>query len=102
MPADGYILPPNAQPVQGREAIAEWQRRTRAEASYTVQPEGIRVDEIRFLAPDWVVHRGTLWGQRVPKAGGQPVPFETKYFDVLQRSDGGEWKVVYRMWSDSR
>jgi ketosteroid isomerase-like protein len=99
---DGVILPPNAPPLQGREAIAEWQRRARAEATYSVLPEGMRTDEIRFLGPNWVVYRGTLWGQRVPKAGGEPVPFETKYFDVLTRADGTEWKVAYRMWSDSR
>jgi hypothetical protein len=67
----------------------------------TVRPEGIRVDEIRFLGPDWVVHRGTLWGQRVAKEGGAARPFETRYFDVLVRTNG-EWKVAYRMWSDSR
>jgi uncharacterized protein (TIGR02246 family) len=99
---DGYILPPNASPVRGRDAIAEWQRRARAAATYAVRPEGIRVDEIRFLGPNWVVYRGTLWGQRLPTAGGEPTPFETKYFDLLGRADGGEWKVAYRMWSDSR
>jgi uncharacterized protein (TIGR02246 family) len=66
---DGYVLPPDSPPIQGREAIAEWQRRARAEATYTVRPEGIRVDEIRFLGRDWVVHRGTLWGQRAAEGG---------------------------------
>jgi hypothetical protein len=46
---DGYILPPNSPALRGREAIAEWFRRSRSEATYTVRPEGIRVDEIRFL-----------------------------------------------------
>ncbi|MGQ0704029.1 MAG: YybH family protein [Gemmatimonadales bacterium] len=99
---DGMVLPPNGMPVQGREAIAEWQRRTRAEATYSVVPEGIRVDEIRFLSPDLVIYRGSRWGKRIPKAGGDPVPFETKYFDLLQRPSGGEWKVSYRMGSDNR
>lgn len=39
---------------------------------------------------------------RVPKAGGTGTPFETKYFDVLQRSVTGRWEVLYRMRSDSR
>jgi ketosteroid isomerase-like protein len=100
--ADGYILPPNGPPVRGREAIAEWQRVTRAQASYSTRPEGIRTDEIRFLSRDWVLYRGTLWGQRIPVTGGSPVPFETKYLDLLHRADGREWKVAYRMWSDSK
>jgi hypothetical protein len=44
---------------------------------------------------------GTLWGQRIAKEGGAATPFETKYFDVLVRTNE-EWKVAYRMWSDSR
>jgi ketosteroid isomerase-like protein len=98
----GMILPPNAAPAIGREAIAEWQRAAQASAPYTVRPEGITVDEMRFLTPEWVLHRGTLRGQRIPKAGGDPAPFETKYVDLLHRVDGGRWEVAYRMWSDNR
>ncbi len=99
---DGYVLPPDGPPVQGRAAIAAWERRARTEATYTLRPEGLRVDEMRFLGRDWVVHRVTLWGARIPIGGGAPEPFETKYFDVLHRVEDGEWMVAYRMWSDSR
>ncbi len=98
---DGMVLPPNARPAVGREAIAEWQRLSQASAPYSVRPEGITVDEMRFLTPGWVVYRSTLRGQRVPKAGGGPTPFETKYVDLLHRVEGGRWEVVYRMWSDN-
>ena len=99
---DGMLLPPNAAPVRGRTAIAEWMTRTQAALTYNVRPEGIAVDEMRFLSSTLVAFRSTLRGQRVPKAGGDPAPFETKYFDVLQRSDNGRWQVAYRMWSDNR
>jgi ketosteroid isomerase-like protein len=99
---DGMILPPNAAPAVGRAAIAEWLRQAQAALPYTVRPEGIKADEMRFLSPTWVVYRSTLRGQHVPKAGGDPVPFETKYVDVLHRGDAGRWQVVYRMWSDNR
>lgn len=82
--------------------IAEWLRQAQASAPYTVRPEGIAVNELRFLGPTWVVYRSTLRGQRVPKAGGDPVPFETKYVDLLHRTDSGRWEVAYRMWSDNR
>jgi uncharacterized protein (TIGR02246 family) len=98
---DGQLLPPNAPPVRGRTAIAEWFRKSQSDTPYTVRPEGIVIDEIRFLAADWVVYRSTLRGQRVPKAGGDATPFVTKYFDVLQRNAEGRWQVVYRMWSDN-
>ena len=100
--SDGQILPPNAAPVAGRDAIAGWLGRSQSESRYVTKPEGINVDEIRFLDPTWVIHRSTLRGQRLPKAGGDPVAFETKYFDVLHRGEHGRWEVVYRMWSDNR
>ena len=99
---DGMVLPPNAAPSIGRAAIAEWMRQWRASTPYTARPEGITVDEMRFLGAGWVVHRGTLRGQRIPKAGGESVAFETKYMDLLHRAESGRWEVVYRMWSDNR
>jgi ketosteroid isomerase-like protein len=99
---DGMVLPPSAQPAVGREAIAAWLVQAQAASPFTARPEGITVNEMRFLSPGWVIYRSTLRGQRVPKAGGDPVPFETKYMDLLHRTDAGRWEVVYRMWSDDR
>jgi ketosteroid isomerase-like protein len=100
--ADGYILPPNNPPVVGRDSIAAWMQRAREASPYQVRPEGITVNELRFLAADWVVYRSTLRGQRVPKSGGNTVPFETKYVDLLHRTAPDRWEVVFRMWSDNR
>jgi uncharacterized protein (TIGR02246 family) len=99
---NGQVLPPNEPPVTGRDAIAQWFERAQREATYRVEPEAIQVDEIRFLDPAWAVYRSTLRGRRVPKTGGEPVPFETKYFDLVHRNAEGRWQVEYRMWSDNR
>lgn len=99
--ADGMVLPPNAAPVAGRTAIAAWLLRSQQTSPYNVRPEAIAVGEMRFLSPTWVVYRSTLRGQRTPKAGGEAVPFETKYVDLLRRTESGRWEVVYRMWSDN-
>jgi ketosteroid isomerase-like protein len=98
---DGYILPPGHAPVVGREAIVAWFEKTSAAATYTTRPQAVTVDETRFLSSDWVIRRSTLKGQRVPKAGGDPVAFETKYFDLLHRNAAGNWEVASRMWSDN-
>jgi ketosteroid isomerase-like protein len=100
--ADGMVLPPNAAPAVGRAAIAEWLRQSQTTVPYSVRPEGISVDEMRFLTATWVLYRSTLRGQRIPKSGGDPVAFETKYVDVLRRNETGRWEVAYRMWSDNR
>lgn len=52
-----------------------------------------------MLGDSFAVYRGTLRGDRVPKAGGPPLPFDTKYFDLLHRKADGGWEIVYRMWS---
>ena len=99
---DGYLLPPNHPPVVGRDSIGPWMQRAQAASPYRVVPEGVTVNELRFLTADWVVYRSTLRGQRVPKDGGAPVLFETKYVDLLHRAAGGRWEVAFRMWSDNR
>ena len=98
---DGQLYPPNASPIQGREAIAEWMTRSQAERPYSIAPTSISVDEMRFLTPEWVSVRTTLKGSRVPKTGGEGTPFETKYVDLLHRTAEGRWEVIYRMWSDN-
>jgi ketosteroid isomerase-like protein len=99
--ADGEILPPNAPPSRGQQAIADWMAQAVAVRSYTIRPSGISMDQIRFLAPEWVSCLSTLTGDRVPKDGGAPVPFQTKYLDLLHRTSSG-WEVAYRMWSDNQ
>jgi ketosteroid isomerase-like protein len=99
---DGMILPPNLPAIQGRPGIAAWLAKSQVDATYTTRPTGLSVDEIRFLSPDLVIHRTTLTGERIPKVGPPGVPFETKYLDLLRRTNAGRWEVVYRMWSDSR
>jgi uncharacterized protein (TIGR02246 family) len=100
--ADGYILPPGSPPTVGRAAIAAWFEQATGSSQYTARPQGVVVDETKFLSPDWVVYRTTLRGQRVPKAGGEPTAFETKYVDLLHRTATGSWEVAFRMWSDNQ
>lgn len=99
---DGMVLPPGRPEAVGREAIAAWLRERETGAGFVTRPEGITVDEKRFLTPTIVVQRSTLRGQRIARADGAQTPFETKYLDLLRRSAGGRWEVVYRMWSDNR
>jgi ketosteroid isomerase-like protein/quercetin dioxygenase-like cupin family protein len=97
---DAVLLPPNAAPVSGRAAIREWQERSQKEASYKTVPSAISENELQ-MSGSFVIYRSTLKGQRVPKAGGDPEPFETKYFDVLRRKPDGGYEFARRMWSSN-
>jgi len=99
--ADATLLPPNAGPVHGRDSIRAWMERTQREVTYRMVPSGLAVDAVHVYA-ELAIHLGTLKGQRVPFTGGSPVPFETKYFDVLQKAPTGGWQFRYRMWSDNQ
>ena len=85
---DATLLPPNANPVHGRGSIRAWMDRTRRDMTYRTVPTGITVDTVHVYG-DLAIYLSTLKGQRIPIAGGSPAPFETKYFDVLQRTPGG-------------
>jgi ketosteroid isomerase-like protein len=93
----GTVFPPNERPVVGRDSIREWQDRTRRNATHDTRPESIRQDEIT-ISGDLATVVTVLRGQRIPKAGGDPTPFEARYLDVLQRSASG-WEFRYRMWT---
>ena len=97
---DGQLFPPGESPITGRQAIAAWFGRAQQESTYRAIPQGLEVEEMRFLSPDWVVHRTRLWGVRQPHDGSPAMPFETTYFDLLRRA-GTTWSVAYRMWSDT-
>jgi len=97
---DAVLLPPNAAPVSGRAAIRDWQARSQKEATHHTLPESISEDELQ-VSGGFVLYRSTLKGQRTPKAGGRPEPFESKYFDVLRRKADGGYEFIRRMWSSN-
>jgi uncharacterized protein (TIGR02246 family) len=98
---DATLLPPNHGPVTGRDAIRAYQAKQRTDATFTLQVEKLAVDEITILSPGVAAYRSTLTGKRVPKDGGPAVPFEAKYFDILQKTADGKWQFRFRMWSDN-
>lgn len=97
---DGAVLPPDEAPVVGRAAIKEWMKRTLAEAAYVTRPEGVTQDDLKVTG-NLAVARSTVRGKRTPKSGGEPIPFETKYLDVLRKTSDGRWEFVYRMWNNN-
>lgn len=96
--ADGAVLPPDGQAVEGRDAIRKWIQKVLDES--TVKDARLSWGPLR-ISNGMAVRRFTLSGQRVPKKGGDPTRFNNKYVDVLQKQPDGSWKFVYRMWSSN-
>lgn len=96
---DAVLLPPNGAPVSGRAAIRAW-REGQQQAPYATLPDSVSEDELT-LSGGFVLYRSTLKGRRVPKAGGEGEPFESKYFDVLRRKPEGGYEFTRRMWSSN-
>ena len=96
--ADGAVLPPNAPAVEGKNSIRQWIQKVLEDHSTKITnfiPGSLRV------ANGLATRRFTMLGERVPKKGGEPVKFNYKYLDVLQKQVDGSWKFVYRMWSSN-
>jgi uncharacterized protein (TIGR02246 family) len=96
--ADAAVLPPNGPSVEGQEAIRKWIQKELDE--YTIKGGRIIFGPLR-VSNGWAVRRFTIMGQRVSKKGGDPVQFNNKYLDVLQKQGDGSWKFVHRMWSSN-
>jgi ketosteroid isomerase-like protein len=97
--ADGAaVLPPDAPAIEGKEAIRQWIQKSLDE--YTVKVTSF-VPGSMSVANGWATNRFTMSGERIPKRGGQPVKFNYKYLDVLQKQTDGSWKFVYRMWNNN-
>jgi uncharacterized protein (TIGR02246 family) len=96
--ADAAVLPPNASPVEGQDAIRQWIQKELD--TYTVKDARFLPGPLR-VANGWATRRFTISGKRVPKPEGSPVAFNNKYLDVLQKQSDGSWKFVYRMWSSN-
>lgn len=95
---DAVLMPPNAPPVVGKEAIRFWNaamsKQMKIEA-YTSSD-----DEV-VLAGDWAFRRATVdWTIR-STATGQPVRDAGKYIIVYARQADGSWKVARDIWSSN-
>jgi ketosteroid isomerase-like protein len=96
--ADGAVLvPPNEPPVVGREAIRSYVASIFGpfRLSLDMKPEETRV------SGDWAYRRYRASGTVAPRAGGEAIPFDNKYLDVLRRVGRDEWRVHIHMWSSN-
>jgi ketosteroid isomerase-like protein len=93
---DAVMMPPNAPPVEGTEAVENWVREFFATYELDVHDWPMDVLEI---GPQLAVRRFRSVGLYIPKEGGEPVPYDQKYVDHLRKRADGRWEIVLHMWS---
>ncbi len=87
---DAVLLPPDQEPIIGREALNE--RYTRLFAERRVKMS-MGIDELR-IADDWAVIVGSTKNPGDDEAA-------TKFLMVFDRATDGSWKLSRLIWNDN-
>ena len=92
---DAHLLPPDAAPVEGREAIQQFVAGLLSAYHVTIV---VSADEIEGRG-DLAYARGHYTMEGVPKAAGTPpLHEEGKFLEVLRRQPDGTWRYAVDMW----
>jgi ketosteroid isomerase-like protein len=95
---DAVLMPPNAPPVVGKEAIRSWNAAMSKEMKIEAYTSS---DDEVVVAGDWAFRRATVdWTIR-SRAIGQPIRDSAKYLIVYARQPDGSWKVARDIWSSN-
>ncbi len=96
---DAHLLPPNAAPIEGREAIQQFLAGFLGAYHVTI---AVSADEIEGRG-DLAYARGHYTMEGNPKAAGTPaVREEGKFLEVLRRQPDGSWGYVVDMYSPNQ
>jgi uncharacterized protein (TIGR02246 family) len=88
---DAVVLPQNQAPVNGRSAIASFNKNSFDQ--FVPNNFELSSEELQIMS-DWAFDRGTYKFMITPKAGGEPINDQGKYIVILQRQADGSWKVA--------
>lgn len=92
---DAHLLPPNAAPIEGREAIQQFLAGLLGAYHVTI---AVSADEIEGRG-DLAYARGHYTMEGTPKAAGTPpLREEGKFLEVLRRQPDGTWRYAVDMW----
>ena len=94
---DAIEMQPDGASLEGRETIMQAMRDYFSEFN-AVQTS--TTEEVALLG-DLAVLRGTWNVTETPKAGGETVERQGKWFTVQRRQDDGSWKTWRWMWNQA-
>jgi uncharacterized protein (TIGR02246 family) len=95
---DGVWMPPNLEPLVGKEAWWSWAQQWWDQSS--VEQLSVSLEEI-VVAGDWAFERHSETHVIIPKASGEPSQLYFKGVWILQRQDDGSWQIARYIWNSS-
>ena len=66
--------------------------------SYALDVDDWPMDVLE-IGSQLAVRRFRSVGRYIPKAGGDPIPYDQKYVDHIRKKPDGSWEIVLHMWS---
>jgi len=95
---DAVWMPPNSPAVVGKEAIRSWA--WGFFSRYALDVDSLPV-EVLQVGDQLAVRRFRSMGRYIPSDGGETVPYDQKYVDILRREPDGSWSITLHMWSSN-
>ena len=96
---DGQLLPPNAPPVKGRQAIGELVSQFIKDPNFSASHDIVDVEVSRGGDLAYIYYTYEL---TVSNPDGSPVTERGKAIYILQRQPEAEWEFLFDIWnSDS-
>lgn len=95
---DAVMLPPDSDPVVGKEAIERRIREWEAASEGTRMLKYEHVFEELHLEADWAFEWGTFTAEVLVVADKDTIRQQGKLIRILQRQKDDNWKVARSMW----
>jgi ketosteroid isomerase-like protein len=95
---DAVLMPPNAPPVIGKDAIRSWNREMSKQ--FQIQKYASVDDEV-IVAGEWAFRRATIDWTLAPTGSGKPIRDSGKYIIIYRRQANGTWRVARDIWNSN-
>jgi ketosteroid isomerase-like protein len=95
---DAVLMPPNAPPVIGKNAIRSWNQLMSQRFRFQAYKP---VDDEVVVAGRWAFRRATADWTLTPVGGGDPIQDSGKFIIIYERQPNRSWRVARDIWNSN-
>jgi uncharacterized protein (TIGR02246 family) len=95
---DAVLMPPNAPPVIGKDAIRSWNQAMSKQFRFQAYTP---MDDEVVLAGKWAFRRAIAKWTLRPTAGGEPIHDSGKFIIIYERQLDGSWRIARDIWNSN-